>query len=154
MAKNKKADLYFNGRFVGEIDVPEDFVADVRNKRRTGLISDQLNIAYAVEFDEIRISTDPGRTRRPLAIVENGKSNLTQEVVNKIVSKELKWTDLVKTGIIEYLDAEEEENALIAIGPEAIEKDTTHLEINPIALFGISASTIPYPEYKKGNRIN
>lgn len=150
----RKADLYFNGRFVGEIETPEDFIADVRGKRRAGMISDQLNIAYAKEFDEIRINTDPGRSRRPAVIVENGKSKLTPEILGKVASGEMKWTDLIKNGIIEYLDAEEEENAYIAITPDQIEKDHTHLEINPIALFGISASTIPYPEYNRGDRIN
>ncbi|HLD56711.1 MAG TPA: DNA-directed RNA polymerase subunit B, partial [archaeon] len=154
MAKNKKADLYFNGRFVGEIDSPLDFVADVRNKRRSGLISDQLNVSYAEEFDEIRINTDPGRSRRPLVIVENGKPKLTTEHIEKLAKGEIKWTDLIKTGIIEYVDAEEEENTYIAISPETVDKEHTHIEINPIALFGVSASTIPYPEYNRGDRIN
>lgn len=152
--KNKKADLYFNGRFVGEIDDPESFVADVRNKRRSGAISDQLNVCYMKEFDEIRINTDPGRSRRPLIIVENGKSKLTPEHILKITSSQMNWMDLIKNGIIEYLDAEEEENSYISISPENVGKDHTHLEINPIALFGVSASTIPYPEYNRGDRIN
>ncbi len=154
MTKNKKADLYFNGRFVGEIETPLDFVADVRNKRRTGVISDQLNVSYAEEFDEVRINTDPGRSRRPLIIVENGKPKLTKEHIEKLSKNEIKWIDLMKTGIIEYVDAEEEENTYIAISAEDATKEHTHMEINPMALFGVSASTIPYPEYNRGDRIN
>ena len=150
----KKADLYFNGRFVGEIEDPEAFVEDVRSKRRSGIISEQLNISYIKEFDEVRINTDAGRARRPVIIVENGKAKLLKEHVEKIAKGELSWIDLLRTGLIEYLDAEEEENAYIAITSEDLTKDHTHLEINPISLFGISASTIPYPEYNRGDRIN
>ncbi|MFX1475876.1 MAG: hypothetical protein ACFFCO_10435, partial [Promethearchaeota archaeon] len=35
-----------------------------------------------------------------------------------------------------------------------LNKDTTHLELNPIVILGISACLIPYPEYNRGDRIN
>ena len=85
----RKADLYFNGRFVGEIEDPESFVEDIRNKRRTGVLSSQLNIVYQDKMDEIRINTDAGRARRPLIVVEKGKSKLTKEIADKEVSKEI-----------------------------------------------------------------
>ncbi|HLD57136.1 MAG TPA: DNA-directed RNA polymerase subunit B [archaeon] len=150
----RKADLYFNGRFVGEIEDPESFVEDIRNKRRTGVLSSQLNIVYQDKMDEIRINTDAGRARRPLIVVEKGKSKLTKEIADKVVSKEIDWNYLVRNGIIEYLDSEEEENSYIALNPEYIKEDNTHVEINPVSMFGISASLIPYPEYNRGDRIN
>ena len=52
------------------------------------------------------------------------------------------------------MDAEEEENAYVALYPENVNGDHTHLEINPVTMFGISASLIPYPEYNRGDRIN
>lgn len=154
MTAKKNADLYFNGRFVGELEDPIAFVADVRSKRRSGSISDQLNVSYMKEYEEVRINTDPGRSRRPLIIVENGRPRLTPDHISKILSGGLTWSDLIKTGVIEYLDAEEEENSYIAMFPDQVGKDHTHLEVNPIALFGVSASTIPYPEYNRGDRIN
>ncbi len=150
----KKADLYFNGRFVGEIEDPHKFVDDIRGRRRSGALPSQLNIVYYEEMDEIRINTDAGRARRPLIVVENGKPKLTQDLADKIKSGELDWNHLIRNGILEYLDAEEEENSYIALYPENVKGDHSHLEINPVSMFGISASLIPYPEYNRGDRIN
>ncbi len=150
----KKADLYFNGRFVGEIEDSGSFIEDIKKKRRSGALSSQLNIVYHEKMDEIRINTDAGRARRPLVIVESGKSKLTKEIADKVESGEADWNYLVRNGIIEYLDAEEEENSYIALYLDDVKGEHTHLEINPAAMFGISASLIPYPEYNRGDRIN
>lgn len=152
--ETKKTDIYFNGKFIGETESPEEFVKEVRRKRRADMLPEQLNISYKKEMQEIRINTDPGRTRRPLIIVEDGKSKLVQEHSDKVKKGEITWNSLVKSGVIEYLDAEEEENALIAVHISDLTKDHTHLEINPLSMFGISASLIPYPEYNRGDRIN
>ena len=74
-----------------------------------------MNITYYPETDEIYIFTDPGRTRRPLIVVEGGESKLKQEHIQKLEDGELDWNDLIDNGIIEYIDAEEEENAYIAM---------------------------------------
>ena len=55
-------------------------------------------------------------------------------------------------GVIEYLDADEEENALIAPNPSSISERTTHLEIAPYTILGICASLIPYPEHNQSPR--
>jgi DNA-directed RNA polymerase subunit B' len=148
------ADIYFNGDFVGTTSKPEELVSEIRNKRRHGILPDQLNISYHPEFNDIRINTDSGRARRPLVVVENGKSKLTKEHIEKLGKGKITWSFLVKHGIIEYLDAEEEENTLIAIDQEHVTKDHTHMEINPILILGISASLTPYPEYNRGDRVN
>jgi DNA-directed RNA polymerase subunit B len=146
--------VYFNGNYTGETETPDTLVEEIRKKRRFGMISDQINITYHKDFGEIRINTDSGRTRRPLVIVENGKPKITPEIVEKIQKGEITWTYLVKHGMIEYLDAEEEENAYIAITLEELTKDHTHIELTPMAMFGISSSLIAFPEYNRGDRIN
>ena len=55
-------------------------------------------------------------------------------------------------GVIEYLDADEEESALIAPSPGRINEKTTHLEIAPYTILGICASLIPYPEHNQSPR--
>ncbi len=59
-----------------------------------------------------------GRVLRPLIICEDGKPLLSQEMIGKIDSNELNWRDFVQMGVIELIDANEEENCLVAMSPE------------------------------------
>jgi DNA-directed RNA polymerase subunit B' len=153
-SKEKKTDVYFNGKLVFETSDPERFVQSIRKKRRMNLIPGQVNVAHRAVFNEVRIDTGHGRARRPLIIVEDMKPKLTDKHVEKLEKREIGWPYLIQHGIIEYLDAEEEENVFIALQEGDIKKDTTHLEINPITILGMAANLIPYPEYNRGDRIN
>ncbi len=152
--KPREASVYLNGKLVARIKEPEKFVEAIRKKRRNNLISHEVNIAYFPEFEDVVINTVHGRARRPLVIVENGKSKFTQELKDKLASGKINWNYLIQQGIVEYLDAEEEENAYIALREEDITKDHTHVELDPVVILGISASLIPYMEYNRGDRIN
>ena len=152
--KPEKSDIYFNGRYIGETPSADKYVENIRKKRRLGLLSHQLNIVHYTRFGEIKISTEAGRVRRPLIIVEEGKSKLTEPLIKKLLAGQISWNFLVEHGVIEYLDAKEEENSLIALDNESVTKDHTHIEIDPISMLGLSAGLIPYPEYNRGDRIN
>lgn len=147
-------EIFLDGRYIGETKEPEKLVKDIRDKRRSGLISNQTNVAYHKHLDEVKILTDSGRVRRPLIIVENGKPKITKDHIEKLSKGGITWEDLLKTGIVEYLDAEEEENALIALRESYITPDNTHLELDPSTILGLSASFIPYPEFNRGDRVN
>ncbi len=148
--------VFIDGNIVGYCNTPEEMTKRFRERRRRGEISTEVNIAYFSktqgEREEIDVNADEGRVRRPLIIVENGASKFQPEHIEKIVSMEWSWEDLVKNGIIEYLDAEEEENAYIALKTEEITLNHTHLEIATYTIFGICASTIPYAEHNQSPR--
>jgi DNA-directed RNA polymerase subunit B' len=146
--------IFLDGKFIGETNEPEKLVEEIRKKRRMGLISYQVNVAYHPHLNEVKILTDSGRVRRPLIIVEDGKPKLTQEHIEKLRKGEMTWGDLLKNGIVEYLDSEEEENAYIALNENELTPEHTHLEIDPSIIFGLSASLIPYAEFNRGDRVN
>jgi DNA-directed RNA polymerase subunit B len=148
------AEIFLDGRYLGPTNEPEKLVNEIKEKRRNGLLSSQINVAYHKHMDEVKILSDSGRVRRPVIVVENGKPKLTQEHVEKLKKGEIKWDDLIKSGVIEYLDAEEEENAYIAIKPENLTDEHTHLELDDSIILGLSASFIPYPEFNRGDRVN
>ncbi|UCD03029.1 MAG: DNA-directed RNA polymerase subunit B [Candidatus Aenigmatarchaeota archaeon] len=150
----KPYDIYYNGDFMGKTAAPKKVTDNIRKKRRAGLIHEQLNIVNYGEFGEIRINTDTGRCRRPLLIVENGKTKLSDDIMKKLGKDEIDTSYLVKHGIIEYLDAEEEENSYVVLKSDNLTPQHTHLEVTPLALLGLPATLIPYPGYNRGDRIN
>jgi len=146
--------VFLNGSLIGETEDKDMFIHEFKNKRRSGVIPNELNIRYDEVSDEIRINSDGGRVRRPLIVVEKGKPKLTEEHIRKLSEGKIKWNDLIENGVIEYLDADEEENALVAMTDEDITKEHTHVEINPVVILGLPASLIPFAEYNRGDRVN
>ncbi len=149
----EKTSIFLNGRVVGNHPDGKSLANRLRERRRTNELSSQVNIYYNSKLNELHILTDKGRVRRPYIVVENGKSRLTQEILGRIKNNELNWNHLIKMGIIEYLDAQEEENSLIAISEAEITPDHTHLEVDPSNMFGVVAGVLPYPEHNSSPRI-
>ena len=147
-------EVFFNGKFLGCVKNPEEFVTKIREKRRDNQLPIQLNIRNYKSFEIILISTEPGRVLRPLIILDNGNSRLKNEHLIQIEQNELTWSDLIKKGIIEYLDAAEEENALVALYKEEITPEHTHLEIDSMDLLGVITSLVPYGNHDQSSRLN
>ncbi|MCD4666844.1 DNA-directed RNA polymerase subunit B [archaeon] len=147
------SNVILNEKYMGVVDDTDKFINDIIERRRTGKIPNNLNICYNKEFDEIHIDTTKGRARRLLIVVKDGKSLLTDEYVEKILKNELTWDQLVKQGIIEYLDAMEEENTYIALSEDDLTDEHTHLELSPITMLGITTSLIPYSNFGSSSRL-
>ncbi len=146
--------IFVDGLLVGYHVNGEELARSLKELRRRGEISNSVNLALYKfpHVQEVWINTDEGRVRRPLIIVENGKPLLTQEHIKGLKNKTLRFRDLVSMGVIEFLDAEEEENAYVALRPEDLTEEHTHLEICPYAMLGAVASIIPYAENNQSPR--
>ena len=148
------ADVYLSGKFVGTIDDGEAFASSLREERRRGILSENINVFYDSAAGEVHIEAGKGRLRRPLIVVRDGRPMLTPEHVDKLGRNELRWSDLIKQGVIEYMDAAEEENALVAFFEEELTTEHTHLELTPLTMFGLVTSLVPYANFNSAQKVN
>ncbi|MFP3985309.1 MAG: DNA-directed RNA polymerase subunit B [Candidatus Bathyarchaeia archaeon] len=149
------AKVFINGSIIGYHAQPSELVSELRDKRRKGEISSEINVAHfktRAGKEEICINCDEGRVRRPLIIVEDGVSKLQLEHIEKLRSGEWSWEDFVKNTIVEYIDAEEEENVYAALNLDEVTPKHTHSELSPYTILGICASLVPYPEHNQSPR--
>ena len=157
---SKGSDVFVNGKFIGFVEHPKEFALKLRELRRNKEIPGQISVRYDDALDQITISSEVGRVLRPLIIVENGNSKLKSEDIVLLEQGELKWSDLVEKGIIEYIDAAEEENAYVSLDEDELDSEHTHLEVHPIDVFGVITSLVPYanhdqlPRLHRGSKTN
>jgi len=147
-------EVYLNGKFVGTVENCEEFINTVKEERRKGGIIVNLNVFYDEKADEAHIECSKGRARRPLIVVREGQPMLTERHLKQLEKNEISWSDLVKQGIIEYLDAAEEENTLVAFFEKDLTPEHTHLEVTPLSMFGLCTSLVPYSNFNQSTRLN
>jgi len=148
------SDVYLNNKFVGTTESPLEFVQRVIDDRRKGIVDQNVNVFYSKIYDEVYVENSKGRVRRPLIVVKDGKSLITERHLVQLEKGELSWSDLVKQGTVEYLDPLEEENAYVAFFEKDLIKEHTHLEISPILMFGLISSLVPFANHTPPARIN
>ncbi|KAK9463712.1 DNA-directed RNA polymerase II subunit RPB2 [Lipomyces oligophaga] len=185
--------IFLNGVWIGTHNNPNSLADTLRSLRRRAKISPEVSITRDIREKEFRIFTDAGRVYRPLFIVDNNPMSPTQgdlvlrkEHINKLIddfdstnSDRFGWDSLVEEGVVEYIDAEEEETVMIAMTPEDLEFSRqmnyggqsfenldpshrvksragahtwTHCEIHPSMILGICASIIPFPDHNQSPR--
>jgi DNA-directed RNA polymerase subunit B' len=147
-------DVFIDNKFVGTVADGKKFAEDIIAQRRSGKVSLEVNVLFKESTDEIFVETSKGRTIRPLIVVKNGKSAFTPELMEKLKKNESSWSDLIKQGIIEYLDPTEEESAYVGFYEEELTAEHTHLEISRLDILGLCTSLIPFGQYNHGVRLS
>jgi DNA-directed RNA polymerase subunit B' len=147
-------EIYLNSKFIGETEDPVLFTDQFKSERRKGVIPLNSNISFNEVADVIEIETRKGRARRPLIVVKDGIPLLTENHMKQLEKGELTWNDLIQQGVIEFLDAGEEENTLVAFDEKELRTEHTHLEITPMDMLGLATSLVPYANHSPSARIN
>jgi DNA-directed RNA polymerase subunit B len=155
--KRRGARVFVDGKLIGYSEDGQKTSDTLRGLRRSGKIHPHVSVYFyssgnSNATNRLYISCNAGRVLRPLSIVREGKNLVTDEIIEKISKKFLSWSDLLYMGIIELVDANEEENCYIAMDTSKLEDSHTHLEIFPSAILGVGASIIPYPEHNQSPR--
>ena len=157
--------VFVNGNWVGVHGNAQHLVSKLLLMRRQVMSSlYEVSIMRDIREREVRICTEAGRCCRPLFIVDNSSegsgasarctARFKHDHSVKLQSGEMKWTDLIRQGLIEYVDTAEEETVMIAMEPDDLKEQTTytHLEIHPSVVLGICASIIPFPDHNQSPR--
>ncbi|CAG8440093.1 18809_t:CDS:10, partial [Acaulospora morrowiae] len=118
--------VLINGNWIGVTDSDVHLYNTLKDLKKSGDFPFDVSIVNDIRSKEIRVYSDPGRICRPLFVVNDSKLEITPEHVRKIERSKLSelgeeqydWEALVYEGLIEYLDAEEEEFSLICMTPE------------------------------------
>lgn len=135
--------IFVNGVWVGVHRDPAHLVRTVQGLRRKGTISHEVSLIRDIRDREFKIFTDAGRVCRPLFVIDNdpksgnrGNLVLTKQLVQQLEqdrdmglhidaqrkeSEGIGWQRLIRAGVVEYVDAEEEETIMIVMTPEDLE---------------------------------
>lgn len=162
--------VFMNGIWLGVHRDPDELVKHLRDLRRNVDISPEVSVVRDVRDKELRIYTDAGRICRSLFVVTpDQRLVLSKEHVDSLAGEETSWSDLLGSGIVEYIDTEEEETIMICMTPEDLTdarnsfvdggskaqvytRNYTHCEIHPSMILGICASIIPFPDHNQSPR--
>ena len=105
--------IHVNGDIYGVHKRGKNLVTQFKNARRRGAIRSEVSIRYDSVNKDIFINTDKGRILRPVLILYDGAPRLTQKHLEMVSSGEMTFKDLVNEGVVEWIDAEEEEDLYI-----------------------------------------
>lgn len=159
-----KVKVFINGCWIGIAPDPITLYNDMKEKKYKGIINIYTSIIFNYNTLEIRICNESGRLTRPILRVRNNKALITNDIINRLTTKELSWNDLLTNckldeSVIEYIDPEEQNFSMIAMkSKNNYIQDInayfqyTHCEIHPSTIFGVLASCVPYPEHNQAPR--
>ena len=148
--------IFVDGRLIGYYKDGLELAESLRDLRRNSKIHPHVGVSFHKSDIEgstrrLYVNCNAGRVLRPLIIIKDNKPLLTQDLLDKISKKLLSWNDLLRMGVLEMIDANEEENCYITLDEKDAKKHT-HLEVFPPAILGAGASIIPYPEHNQSPR--
>ncbi|KAF2758664.1 beta and beta-prime subunits of DNA dependent RNA-polymerase [Pseudovirgaria hyperparasitica] len=196
--------FFVNGVWVGVHTQPAGLVRKIIQQKRFGPLIPEISLVRDLRENEFRVFTDAGRVCRPLFVVDNdprspnrGRLTLNKTHIQTLLDEReeaammtprqkqeagVGWAGLLRQGVVEYVDADEEEMAMIVMTPEDLEdhlrarqgikvyqddeethkrlktkpnpsiRTFTHCEIHPSMILGICASIIPFPDHNQSPR--
>ncbi len=150
--------IFVNGSWLGMTRVPAEIVSNLQDLRRQlDQHFQEISVVWHIPDKEILIWTDSGRSIRPLYRMDFDKQQLyiRRKHIDALES-DLTWPHLLKEGLIEYIDVEEEDTVMIMMMVNEITNNYsntyTHCEIHPSMILGVCASIIPFPDHNQSPR--
>jgi len=144
--------VLLNGLVLGATKKPDRLVKQLRIMRRRGMVGEFVSVYLNDDVGLVSIASDGGRVCRPLLVCRDGKTMLTQVHLEALAMGVTSIKDLLRQGVVEYVDVNEENNCFIAVTEKDLCPTHTHLEIDPLTLLGVVAGLIPFPHHNQSPR--
>lgn len=144
--------IILNGIILGKHRRPQRFANAMRKLRRAGEIGEFVSVFVNEKQHCVYIASDGGRVCRPLVIADKGVSRIKEHHMKELLDGVRCFDDFLREGLIEYLDVNEENNALIGLYEGEATFETTHIEIEPFTILGVCAGLIPFPHHNQSPR--
>lgn len=154
--------IVINGDIIGIHENPKELYNKLITFKRSGIINPYTSIVWSIHENELRICTEGGRCVRPLYAVYRDINNTEKTTYIKPIDKSWDWNDIMREGIVEYLDVEEANTLALAMNYKDLFKGQkgaslpvkyTHLEIHPSLILGAIASCIPFADHNQAPRV-
>ncbi|CAJ2675570.1 unnamed protein product [Trifolium pratense] len=144
--------VIFNGSILGKHRRPQRFATALRKLRRACRVGAFVSVYVNEKQCCVYIASDGGRVCRPLVIADKGISRVKDHHMKELKDGVCTFNDFLLNGLVEYLDVNEQNNALIALYEGKTTLETTHIEIEPFTILGVCAGLIPYPHHNQSPR--
>lgn len=166
--------VFLNGCIIGVHDDPPTLYHNLKRAKRSGFIGVHTGVSWSIVRNEIAVCTEGGRCCRPLYIMDAGgqETRLTSAIAERIMKGDISWSHLVlgvtsskqqnkndvcgggDESIIEYLDVEESNHAMIAVNQASMQEGVryTHMELDPSLMLGAIAGAIPFSDHNQAPR--
>lgn len=142
--------IYLNSEPIAKTSNPLEFLETLRTHSRTGILPQE--ITTILTSYGILITTDIGIITFPLLHLES-LHKLPQAVAEAEFGGVNLWKTLLNHGIIEYSDAWESQDHIVAF--KKFDKNNiqyTHMAPHPCSFFSTAAGTIPFANHNQAPR--
>ncbi len=177
MGSENAVELMINGDIIGYTTDPQRIYASLKHHKRVGTIPPTTAVVWDHKDGVLYVNTEAGRMCRPMYIVDQQEDGTPILRIQKILQeKGITWKEYMdrrpftkfvaaldehEEGVIEYMDVEEIDHAMISMFPNDLMRGLkgttlppkfTHCEIHPSLMNGVLAANIPFSDHNQSPR--
>lgn len=146
--------VIMNGIILGVHRQPHRLVSVLRQLRRHGRVGEFVSIYTHAQERCVHVASDGGRVCRPLIVCDpaTGRPHLRRVHLQELGAGVRDFHSFLHEGLIEYVDANEENVCMVALQEDELQPGVTHMEIDPMTILGVVSGLIPYPHHNQSPR--
>lgn len=154
------ANVFLNGMLIGRVSGlnVQAFVEKLRQMRRALELPPDTSVAWNDTLKEVYVSTEPGILRRPLFVLDTTLPTGEARMRDMVVRVQRVWDsmgrrsspgffrELLRLGLVEYLDKMEEQHCLVKADPSTPGEDRmyTHCVLHSLLAYSEMSTSMVF----------